>query len=78
MRKFFIICHRGLLPENWRFYCAHCQQDHVHGAREGLRSSHCRTPTSPFYKETYFIVLLTSDWYDRWKAGELQGRPWLP
>lgn len=73
MSIYIIECRRGLLPENWRFYCCYCERYHIHGKGEGLRSSHCVTPSSPFYKGSYYLVSEAFDWRARHRIGDLKG-----
>jgi hypothetical protein len=73
-----IECRPGKLGGNWHFYCGYCKRDHVHGAGEGHRTSHCKAPESPYCEEDIYIVLHGTDWPERYKRGELVGRPWVP
>lgn len=36
------------------FWCAYCDQPHIHGAEEGHRVAHCGKPTP--YTETGYVL----------------------
>ena len=60
-----VICHTGkdapgggLQAEwgTWILWCEACGSQHIHGAGEGLRSSHCATPGSTLFGGDYYLV----------------------